>query len=124
MQGFGPHLMVDLEGCPKHVLQDLNLHFEFLNKTPDTIGMTKITQPHVFPYEGLVPGDRGITGTVIIAESHLSVHSFEEKGYVFIDVFSCKPFNIELALSEIQRLFQPTKMVYHLVNRGVNFPRG
>ena len=79
-EGFGPHLTLDLIGCPKEILQDYNLHFNLLKELPEMIGMTPITQPYVFPYSGLVPEDRGITGIVIIAESHLSVHSFEDKG--------------------------------------------
>ena len=85
---FGPHITIDLKGCPKEILADYELHFNFLKILPEVIGMTPITQPYVFPYSGLVPEDKGITGILIIAESHLSVHSFEEKGYCFIDIFS------------------------------------
>jgi S-adenosylmethionine decarboxylase len=81
---FGPHITLDLKGCPKEILSNYQLHFDFLKNIPQLIQMTPITQPYVFPYEGLVPEDRGITGIVIIAESHISVHSFEEKGWCFI----------------------------------------
>jgi S-adenosylmethionine decarboxylase len=120
---FGPHLTLDLIGCPKEVLQDYNLHFEFLKKLPEMIGMTPITQPYVFPYSGLVPEDRGITGIVIIAESHLSIHSFEDKGYTFIDMFSCKPFDVEKAEKFIMELFKPEKVERNLIERGKEFPR-
>ena len=120
---FGPHLTLDLIGCPKEVLQDYNLHFEFLKKLPEMIGMTPITQPYVFPYSGLVPEDKGITGIVIIAESHLSVHSFEDKGYTFIDMFSCKPFDVEKAEKFIMDLFKPKKVERNLIERGKEFPR-
>jgi S-adenosylmethionine decarboxylase len=120
---FGPHLAIDLVGCPKELLSDLNLHFNFLNEVPEIIGMTKITQPHVFPYSGLVPEDRGITGVVIIAESHLSVHSFEQKGYAFIDIFSCKGFNTDLVVEEVLKRFQPTTFEVSITKRGKDFPR-
>ena len=87
------------------------------------IGMTPITQPYVFPYSGLVPEDRGITGIVIIAESHLSIHSFEDKGYTFIDMFSCKPFDVEKAEKYILELFKPERVEKNLIQRGKNFPR-
>ena len=120
---FGPHLMMDLTGCPTEVLQDLQLHFNYLNNTPDLIGMTRITQPHVFPYSGLVPEDKGITGHVIIAESHLTIHSFEEKGYVFLDVFSCKEFDIEKTIDIIVKTFKPASYTHWVIQRGTNFPR-
>ena len=95
---FGPHITLDLKGCPKDILSNYQLHFDYLKNIPELIQMTPITQPYVFPYEGLVPEDKGITGIVIIAESHISVHSFEDKGYCFIDIFSCKPFDYERAI--------------------------
>lgn len=120
---FGPHLTLDLKGCPKEILQDYQLHFDLLKTLPEKIGMTPITQPYVFPYSGLVPEDRGITGVVIIAESHLSIHSFEEKGYTFIDMFSCKAFDVEGALNYIIDKFKPTSYEKNLVKRGLDFPR-
>ena len=82
-KGFGPHLMLDLNQCNPECLNSIDHCFKLLNELPDHIGMTKITMPHVFPYEGLVPEDKGITGTVIIAESHLSIHTFPLKEYIY-----------------------------------------
>lgn len=55
---FGPHLTLDLNKCNKNKLSDCNLVFNLLNELPEKIGMTKITQPYVFPYNGLVPEDK------------------------------------------------------------------
>jgi S-adenosylmethionine decarboxylase len=123
-ESFGPHLTIDLKGCPKEVLADYNLHFDYLKKLPELIHMTPITQPYVFPYSGLIPSDRGITGIVIIAESHLSVHSFEEKGYSFIDIFSCKDFDVDEAIRITKEIFKPQDMEINIVKRGIDFPRG
>lgn len=120
---FGPHITIDLKGCPKQILADYELHFNFLKSLPEMIAMTPITQPYVFPYSGLVPEDRGITGILIIAESHLSIHSFEEKGYCFIDIFSCKPFDYELAINKTLEIFKPTTHEINVVQRGKDFPR-
>lgn len=119
---FGPHLIMDLYGCPPEILADLRVHFDHLNEMPVAIGMTKITQPYVFPYSGLVPEDEGITGTVIIAESHLSVHSFTQKGVTFLDVFSCKPFDVNRAIAEIVARFRPTHYDHWVIKRGLEFP--
>jgi len=121
---FGPHLTLDLKGCPHETLSDLSLHFEYLRRLPRMIDMTPITQPYVFPYEGLVPGDRGITGVAIIAESHISIHSFEEKGWCYIDVFSCKEFDVDKAIEVSKGFFHPQECEIHLVERGKGFPRG
>lgn len=123
MEEFGPHITLDLKGCPKEVLSDYNLHFNYLKSLPELIQMTPITQPYVFPYSGLVPEDKGITGIVIIAESHISVHSFENKGYCFIDIFSCKDFDVERAIQITKDLFKPEDCEINVVARGKDFPR-
>lgn len=123
MNEFGPHLTIDVKDASKSKLSDINLHFEFLNGLPKMIGMTPITQPYVFPYSGLVPEDKGITGFQVIAESHISIHSFQEKGWCFIDVFSCKPFDTDKAIEYIKSIFGDSDTVVSLVERGIGFPR-
>lgn len=123
MEEFGPHITLDLKGCPKETLSNYNLHFDYLKNLPELIHMTPITQPYVFPYSGLVPEDKGITGIVIIAESHISVHSFEEKGYCFIDIFSCKDMDVERAIEITLDVFKPESYEVNIVKRGKDFPR-
>jgi len=120
---FGPHLMLDLSECDPERINDLDFIFNFLNTIPDKIGMVKITQPYVFPYSGLVPEDKGITGFVIIAESHLSIHTFVEKAYAFVDLFSCKPFNTDMARDLIIEAFISKRPKLYIIERGAGYPR-
>lgn len=122
-KSFGPHLTLDLKGSPKEVLENYELHFNYLKTLPEMIDMTPITQPYVFPYSGLVPEDKGITGIVIIAESHLSIHSFQEKEYTFIDIFSCKDFDVKKAVEYTVNIFKPESFEMNVVERGIDFPR-
>lgn len=122
-KSFGPHLTLDLKGCPKEILENYELHFNYLKTLPQMIEMTPITQPYVFPYAGLVPEDKGITGIAIIAESHLSIHSFQEKNYSFIDIFSCKDFDIKRAIEFTVDTFKPESYEMNIVERGLDFPR-
>lgn len=123
-EGFGPHLMLDCKGCNLEKISDVAYIFDVLNQLPEMIGMTKITQPYVFPYAGLVPEDRGVTGIVVIAESHLSFHSFTDKDYFFFDLFSCKPFDVEAAKQFILKAFEVQHVETHYAERGKDFPRG
>jgi len=120
---FGPHLMLDLSECDQERINDLDFIFNFLNTLPDKIGMAKITQPYVFPYIGLVPEDKGITGFVVIAESHLSIHTFVEKCYAFVDLFSCKPFNTDMSRDLIIEAFISKKPKVYMIERGAGFSR-
>ena len=121
--GFGPHLMLDCYGCSKEKLSDLDLIFSTLDALPAKIGMTKIMQPHVFKYSGQVPEDWGISGVVLIAESHISIHTFPEKEHAFIDIFSCKDFDTDFARRELLETFGATSHEVVLVNRGLEFPK-
>ena len=120
---FGPHLMIDAYQCPKEKLADLEFIYRFLDECPDRIGMHKIIPPYVFRYEGTVPEDWGVSGVVLIAESHISVHTFVEKGYVSVDIFSCKNFDTAAAIEYIAAAFESKKYETNILNRGTHFPR-
>ncbi|HPA16042.1 MAG TPA: adenosylmethionine decarboxylase [Desulfobacterales bacterium] len=121
--GYGPHLMLDLNECNSEILNDLDACFKLLNELPEMIGMTKITQPYVFRYSGLIPEDEGITGVTVIAESHISLHTYPRKDFVFVDLFSCKPFDVERARDYIVQFFQSKSPTVHVQERGESFPR-
>ncbi|MFH1395055.1 MAG: adenosylmethionine decarboxylase [Candidatus Omnitrophota bacterium] len=122
-ESFGPHRILELNEFNGDKLKDYSLIFSILQDLPEKIGMTKITQPYVFPYSGLVPEDKGITGTVIIAESHISIHTFQEKDYCFVDVFSCKNFDVEFAAEYLIEAFESKKYERYVINRGKDFAR-
>jgi S-adenosylmethionine decarboxylase len=123
MIGFGPHLMLDGYGCDKSKLQDLNLIYRILDELPTRIGMTKIMPPYVFKYSGLKPEDWGLSGFVLIAESHISIHTFPEKNFVSADIFSCKHFDSEFASEYLKKTFGMVKVESTVLDRGTEFPK-
>lgn len=120
--GFGVHLMVDGYGCDRSALQDINLIYNFLDDYPDKMDMTKIMPPYVFRYNGSVPEDWGISGFVLIAESHISIHTFPDKQYLSLDMFSCKPFDTQMAVDFVKRHFAIQKCEIKVLDRGQEFP--
>lgn len=125
VKGFGTHYMADIKTSSTKI-NDLLYIFQFLDDLPAKIGMTKITQPYVFPYSGLIPSDKGITGTLIIAESHISLHSFTEKNYFFFDLFSCNDFDTQKVETLLMEAFDVKlgDITRYIVKRGLDFPRG
>jgi S-adenosylmethionine decarboxylase len=123
MLGFGPHLVFDGFGCPASRLGDLDALYGLLDSLPEQIRMTKIMPPYVFRHG--TSGDRGegISGFVLIAESHISVHTFPSRSYVNVDVFSCENFDVEDALAAIKRAFAPRRVAWKLLDRGREFPK-
>lgn len=120
---FGPHLVLEAYGCPRESLADLNLISQTLEKYPEQLNMTKIMPPYVFTYHGNVPEDWGVSGVVLIAESHISIHSFPDKQFVTLDIFSCRDFDVEQAIAYFCSVFKPTSYEKQVLMRGREFPR-
>jgi len=114
------HLIIDGHNNNKQILQDEAFLRQMLDSIPALIGMTKISEPFVFRYVGKEPNEWGISGFVFIAESHISFHTFVEKSYINIDVFSCRDFDIEQAVKHFKEKLYLTKYKSYLVNRDWN----
>ena len=115
------HLVIDGYGAEQAILEDADTIYQFLDQYPDAIGMTKITPPHVYIYEGQKPEDVGVSGFVLIAESHISVHTFPARQYINIDVFSCKDFDTDLALQELKARFGIESARSWTLERGLEY---
>ena len=116
------HLTIDGFGGDRERLSSESLVRSFLDTYPAEINMTKISEPYVLEYTGEKPEDWGVTGFVIIAESHISVHTFPEHGYVWVDIFSCKEFEADGALDRIIDTFALTHVTIDIHDRGLEFP--
>jgi len=111
------HLTIDGYGDNPRLMQDEQFIYQLLDSYPARIDMTKISGPHVFRYIGSKPEDWGISGFVFIAESHISIHTFAERCYINIDVFSCKDFDAERVVKDFKDKFQLTRLSSRLINR-------
>ena len=116
------HLIVDGFGADPEKLQDLEFLFDLLDHYPSQIGMTKIMPPYVFKYHGVKPQDWGLSGFVLIAESHISIHTFPEKEYLNIDIFSCKEFDADAAVDHMKLQFGITEVETRVLERGLEYP--
>ena len=85
------HLMIDGYGSDPNKIKE-EFIYQFLDTYPGQIGMTKVSTPRVSQYQNSEPQEKGISGFVLLAESHISVHVFPEQSYVNIDVFSCNSY--------------------------------
>lgn len=122
LKGYGPHLTFDGYEADPARLNDMKVVFDFLLKLPAIIGMQRLTQPYVISYDGAdKPNDYGVTGIVIIATSHISIHTYPYDKTFFLDIFSCKQFDQEKALAFIRETFGAENEDIALVIRGKHF---
>ncbi len=122
--GFGPHLTLDGYDCDPRKLDDMNFLYGLLDTLPGMIGMTKIMPPYILYYDGKdKPEDRGFSAVVIIAESHITIHTYPEKRFLTCDIYSCKNFDIEKTVEYVVKAFSIGSHSKRVMNRGREFPK-
>jgi len=117
---FGPHLLAELRGCQWDATQERNVRW-FLESIVDVIGMKAIGKVHMDKYHG-DKAWHGYSATIHIQTSHVTAHFFDETGFVFLDIFSCRPFDVDHARDHIVRVLQPNAHAWQLLQRGALFP--
>jgi len=86
LNALGRHLLVELYDCDKEALNDLGLLRDVMVKAAIDCGAVVLGESfHRF-------SPQGVSGVVIIAESHLSIHTWPEYGYAAVDIFTCGTF--------------------------------
>jgi len=63
---------------------------------------------------------QGITGVILLEESHISIHTWPEKNFVAVDIYTCGDKSMpEMALDFLKKEFQPQKIKIKRVQRGI-----
>lgn len=84
MDALGKHLLLELKDCNRELLSDLGFLRDALLSAAREAGAIIIGESfHPFDPYG------GVSGMVIIAESHLAIHTWPEFGYAAVDIFTC-----------------------------------
>lgn len=108
----GTHLIVDLweaEG-----LEDKDRIEQAMRDAAEAAGATLLhIHLHSFTPNG------GISGVAVLAESHISVHTWPERGYAAFDVFMCGTAEVRKALAVLEQAFAPKRVVVGIHKRGV-----
>lgn len=121
---FGVHLTIDGYMGDFKLLNDMNLIFNLLNELPEKIGMHKMMPPYVVSAPALNEKDSGgISGFVMIAESHISAHTFPYRKFVSIDVYTCKnELPVQFVVNYFKDAFKLQETEVHEIRRGQKFP--
>jgi S-adenosylmethionine decarboxylase len=83
LNALGKHLLLELKGCDREVLNDISFLREALLAAAVGAGATVLGESfHQFK-------PQGVSGVVIIAESHVCIHTWPEYGYAAADIFTC-----------------------------------
>jgi S-adenosylmethionine decarboxylase len=114
LNALGKHLLVELNDCKHDILNDLAFIREIMLVAAKASGATVLGESfHQFE-------PQGVSGVIIIAESHLTIHTWPEHGYAAADIFTCgttvKP---EIAAEVIIEKLKPKSHAVLSMNRGI-----
>lgn len=109
----GRHVLADFHGCSAR-LDDVGLVEQALRDAVAAAGATILDlNLHHFG-EG-----QGVTGVALLAESHMSIHTWPEHGYAALDLFLCgHRHDIDAALGVLAKAFRPADIRKQTVARG------
>ncbi len=104
---YGQHALVTARSCNDQLLS-IEVLFDFLQKMVDEIDMVSFGLPFVARFgEGI---ETGISGVQLIQTSAIMLHTNDAHRDMYLDVFSCKPFNTE-TVERVTKLFFGPKVI-------------
>ena len=114
MKALGNQLIVELYGCDKLLLNNTGHVEETMLKAAEAAKVTVVDHRfHKF-------SPHGVSGAVIVAESHMAVHTWPEFGYCAVDIFTCGPLtDNSAALLTIKKGFKAEYSSVSELKRGI-----
>ena len=119
MLTLGKHFIVELSECNLEVLNDLSKVKEILSQAAVNANaeVKELAFHHFYP--------QGVSGVVVIAESHISVHTWPENGYAALDIYTCgEKADPRIACEYIAKEFSAGTVHMTEINRGIPDARG
>lgn len=114
MKILGRHLIVEFAGCSQSVLDDTSLLEKHMNDSVRKSGAT-IVKSVFHRYN-----PQGVSGVVVIAESHFSIHTWPEYGYAAVDFFTCgDAVDPTRAANYMKEMLQASEISIKELRRGI-----
>ncbi len=108
------HITADFEGVSADLLDDAEGILLALTESVRQAGLTPVANC-IHKFDPL-----GVSGVVILAESHISIHTWPEQGFAAVDILSCGSAPAALAAIEyLQRRLMPRSLRVETLPRGL-----
>lgn len=111
-QPSGTHLLADMSGIEADLLADCTKIEQLLRGAAAAAG-AQVLHSHFHSFGS----GMGVTGVVLLAESHISIHTWPENGFAAADIFMCGAAQPHLALEVIEEALQPECSEVRTVDR-------
>lgn len=107
---WGYHLILDCHACDVPSIQSYDNVHKWITDLVKAIDMEPIGEPRIEYTAAQFPDKAGFTAIQVIVTSSIVAHFVDSTGDVYIDVFSCKPFDNAVVIKSIQDSFSPKKI--------------
>lgn len=113
METFGRHLLVEYRGCRPAALDDKEQLERLMRTAAEEAGAT-IIQAILHQFS-----PQGVSGVVVVEESHLSIHTWPERGYAAVDFYTCGDCVPTKAHEVLIRGLEPKEYQVLTIHRGL-----
>ncbi len=114
MSALGRHVLAEFYGCPPENLNDTaQIQQEMVSAALEAGAEIRETVFHNF-------SPQGVSGVVVISESHLAIHTWPEFGYAAVDIFTCgQTVDPWVSCNYLKQKFQAQNMTAREIKRGI-----
>ncbi len=113
MKTIGRHLIAEYYDCSAAIVDAVEAVARHLRAAAEAVGATIVNEA----FHRYAP--QGVSGTILIAESHLSVHTWPEVGYVAVDIFTCGGLDPRLGFPVLEERFEAQAVRMQEILRGL-----
>lgn len=116
----GAHLILDFAGINSGITSSSNDIRRMERAFRDAVNAAGATLLHIHlhPFTADDGGEAGMSGVAVLAESHISVHTWPERGYAAFDIFMCGSADPRKADAVLRKYFRPMYVVEKIHRRG------
>ncbi len=114
MSALGRHILAEFYGCPQEMLNETEqIKQHMVAAALESGAEVKETVFHQF-------SPQGVSGVVVISESHLAIHTWPEYGYAAVDVFTCgQTVDPWASCNYLKQVFSARNMSAREIKRGL-----
>jgi S-adenosylmethionine decarboxylase proenzyme len=112
MMTVGTHILADMYGCPTQKLTHVDTVRELMMRIVEGAGFNAVGEKF-YQFQPV-----GVTGVILLSESHFSIHTWPERGLATADIFSCSgKASAYKALELLRQYFEPKRVKRKVVSR-------
>jgi S-adenosylmethionine decarboxylase len=117
---WGYHLLLDCSGCDPIKMTDRDNIAKFTRELCQAIDMVSVGDPWIERTAIGMPDKEGYSLYQLIVTSNISAHFIDSSRHIYLDVFSCKPFDIDTVLLYTELYFSPAKIKTNFITRNAD----